>query len=250
MYRRAAAVVTVTKGFAKDIASRGIRADKIYVITNGVSDEEVEQAPTYQGAPSDRLRSELQLNPLTKVFLYIGAHGISQQLGQIVDAARLLMNKSDILFLFVGDGADKARVMDLAKGMPNVMFLDSQPKERVWAFYALAYASFVPLRDIEGFSTFIPSKMFEIMAAGTPAIGCVRGEAAHIMSQSGAIVTPPEDAEKLAKAVVTLANDTDRAEKMGQQMREFVTAHYTHSKLATQYMGIFKKLTTHPTPGL
>ena len=256
LYKRAAAIVPVTRGFAKDIIGRGIPAEKVHVITNGVSDFEFDNAlnPLKDGSVA-RLRSELQISPLTKVVLYIGTHGTSQALGQIVDAARQLIGRSDILFLFVGDGADKARLKKLASGMPNVQFIPSQPKERVWHFYNLSYASLVPLKDIPGFDTFIPSKMFEIWASGTAVVGCVRGEAANIMTESkGAMVVPPEDAEKLAKAVETIADDPDRAKRMGEDGREHVNNNYRHSQLGQRYIAILEKIserntqTTPPAP--
>lgn len=249
LYKRAAAVIPVTRGFANDIIKRGVPAEKVHVITNGVSDFEFDNAtkPLNDGSV-DRLRSELQISPLTKVVLYIGTHGSSQALGQVVDAARQLINRSDILFLFVGDGADKARLKKLASGMPNVQFIPSQPKERVWHFYNLSYASLVPLKDIPGFDTFIPSKMFEIWASGTVVVGCVRGEAANIMTESkGAMVVPPEDAEKLSKAIEVIADDPDRAKQMGEAGRQHVAQNYLHSQLGQRYLSVLAQITGNPT---
>lgn len=246
LYRRAKAVVTVTNGFAKDIAERKINPSKIFVITNGVADTELETAANIQNDnhSTERLRNELQISPFTKVVLYIGTHGGSQALGQVIDAARILMNRGDILFLLVGDGADKARLQKLAKSMPNVQFLGSQPKKRVWQFYNMAYINLVPLKDIPGFATFIPSKMFEIMAAGKVSVGCVAGEAAEILQESrGAIVVPPEQPEKLARAIVGLVDSPERAEKMGNAARDFVGKKYRHSLLAKQYLGILNRVT-------
>ncbi len=244
LYRQAAAVVTVTRGFAENITERGIDASKVFVITNGVSDSEIDhgQDALVDGSV-DKLRGELQINPLTKVVLYIGAHGTSQALGQVVDAARLLMSRNDILFLFVGDGADKERLKRIARGMPNVQFIPSQSKERVWHFYNLAYIGLVPLRDVPGFKSFIPSKMFEIMAAGTVGLGAVTGEAAQIMKNSGGFaVVPPEDPEKMAHAIVDLIEDPEKAQKMGESGRRYVSEKFRHSLLGRQYLGILQKV--------
>lgn len=244
LYRRAAAVVAVTKGFAQDIANRGIDPQKLFVVTNGCADAEIDSAldPLEDGRV-DKLRSELQITPMTKVLLYIGAHGGSQALGQIVDAARTMMHRSDVVFLFVGDGADKARVEKLAQGMPNIQFVGSVNKEKVWAFYNLAYASFVPLKDIPGFDTFIPSKMFEIWAAKTPVIGAVRGEAAEIMKASqGAVVVEPEQPAELAKAIESLVDNTEKVDRLGEAGHQFVRENYAHSKLAGRYLALLNKV--------
>lgn len=244
LYKKAAAVVTVTKGFAKDIASRGIDANKLYVITNGVDDDELTYAtlPKEDGSASS-LQSELQLNSMTKVLLYIGTHGTSQALGQIIDAARMMMHHSEILFLFVGGGADKERLEQLAKGMPNVQFLPAQNKERVWTFYNLSYACFIPLKDTPGFKTFIPSKMFEVMASATPTIAMLDGEAADILNASGsAIICPPEQPDVLAKEIQKLTENPSRADTMGEAGRKFVGENYCHSLLAKRYLSIFNKV--------
>ena len=245
LYRRAKAVVTVTKGFAKDIAARGIDAKKLFVITNGVSDAEFETAQdSKKSGAVDKLRATLQLNSMTKVMLYIGTHGPSQALGQIIDAARSMMDRSDVLFLFVGDGADKERIQKLAKGMPNVDFKPAVGKEDVWTYYNMAHASFVPLKDTPGFDTFIPSKMFELFATGTPIIACLRGEAAEILNKSkAAIVVDPEDPEQLSEAVASLVDSTSRSNKMREAGPAFVSEFYLHSRLGQYYLNIFDKVT-------
>lgn len=244
LYRKAGAVVTVTKGFAKDIAARGIDPTKLYVITNGVSDDEWEIATKSKTDGSvSRLQGEFQINNMSKVLLYIGTHGQSQALGQIIDAARIMMNNSETLFLFVGEGADKERLESLAKGMPNVQFLPSQDKEKVWAFYNLSYACFIPLKDIPGFKAFIPSKMFEVMASATPIIAMLEGESAEILTKSqSAIVCPPEKPEILAKELQKIIENPAKAKEMGQKGRQFVSQYYLHSTLAKKYIMVFEKV--------
>jgi glycosyltransferase involved in cell wall biosynthesis len=244
LYRQAAAVVTVTKGFAKDIAKRGIDPSKLYVITNGVSDDELAYAASDIDDDIDALRTELQLNPLTRIVLYMGNHGVSQALGQVVDAAKVLLPRSDILFLMVGDGAEKERIKRIARGLPNIQFIPSQPKERVWLFYKAAHVALVPLKDVKGFETFIPSKMFEIMAAARPMVGALRGEGADILTASqSAIVVPPEEPEKMAQAILHLIDHPDKADKMGAAGRAFVSQNYRHTLLGQQYLGILAKVT-------
>ena len=243
LYRKAAAVVTVTKGFAKDIAKRGIDPSKLYVITNGVSDADLKTAGEDATAAIDALRTELQLNPLARVVLYMGNHGVSQALGQVVDTAKILLPRSDILFVMVGDGAEKERIKRIARGLPNIQFVASQDKTRVWQFYKMAHVALVPLKDVKGFDTFIPSKMFEIMAAGRPMVAALRGESADILNASGAaFVVPPEEPEKIAQAVLHLIDHPEKADKMGASGRAFVTQNYRHDMLGRQYLGIFEKI--------
>jgi len=87
------------------------------------------------------------------------------------------------------------------------------------------------------FDTFIPSKMFEIMAMGRPIIGAVRGEAAAILVRSGgAAVVGSEDSVGMAEAVRVLADHPDRLREMGAEARKFVVANYSRRTLAQQYL--------------
>jgi len=235
LYRRAAAVVTVTESFRENLVSRGIPRGKVSVITNGVDLEEFSP-----GDPDPELRRGLSLEGKF-IVLYIGAHGISHALAAVLEAARRLRERRDILFLFVGEGAEKKGLMKRASdwGLENVRFLSGQPRERVQEFYRLADICLVPLRNIPLFDTFIPSKMFEIMACGKPIVASVRGEPRMILERSGAAaVVDPEGSGAIAEAVVSLQEDPSRRRDMGIRGRAFVEKYYQRRALAERYAAI------------
>ncbi len=103
------------------------------------------------------------------------------------------------------------------------------------ALLAAADICLVPLRDVPLFSTFIPSKMFEYLAAGKAVIGSVAGEAARILSEAGATVVPPEDSAALATAIAALAASPSRRAEMGQAGRAHVARCYDRAGLARGY---------------
>lgn len=244
LYRRADAVVTVTRAFARQIAGRGIKADKLFVVFNGVSDADVAVAAKARdegGAAA--LRTRLGINPLTKIVLYIGNHGEAQALTQIVDAARMLVKRTDVVFMFVGQGADKDKLVEYAKGVPNIQFLPGVKHHEVWAYYAMADINMVCLKNIPDFDMFIPSKMFEIMAAGSCAVAGLRGEGAELMRESGcALVVPSEEPDKMAEALTTLLDDPSRRRSMGEAGLAYVKDQFLHSRLAGQYVALMNKL--------
>ena len=65
------------------------------------------------------------------VAAYFGTHGMAHHLETVLDAARLLAAEPDIMFVLVGDGAERARLLELKAQMQlsNVLMLDQQPKE-------------------------------------------------------------------------------------------------------------------------
>lgn len=239
LYRNAAAVVPVTQSFADYIEERGIAKSKLHVITNGVDLDFF--LPRVKPA---KLISSLRLDGKF-IVLYIGAHGISQALSAIIEAAKKAMVFPDIHFLFIGEGAEKERVMTLAAQyqLSNITFLPQQPKEAVPDYYALMDVGLVPLRNIPLFDTFIPSKMFEMMAMQRPIVASVRGEAADILKRSeAALVLEPEDSVEICNAIVSLYQNRVLYQKLALKGRQFVAENYTREHLATKYIGVFDQI--------
>lgn len=242
-YRVARQVVVVTASFKEDLVARGVPAAKVAVITNGVDVQRFTPGPK---APA--VEAELGCTGKTLV-LYAGAHGVSQGLESVVQAAERLRRRSDLVFGFVGEGAVKASLLRRAAelGLDNVRFLPAQPKERMPDFYRTADICLVPLRNIPLFATFIPSKMFEIMACARPIVAALTGEAARILERSGgAALVPPEDPDALAAAIAGLADDAGRRRQMGDSAAAFVRQHYDRAQLALEYERLLQALVEGP----
>ena len=170
-YAAADQVVVVSEGFrGRPDQARGAAGE-------GAHDQErrgpraVRPGPGSSGERHE-LRARLGAGPGDCLVLYAGTHGISQALPAIADAAALLDRRAipggAIRFAFVGDGADKKRlerrVAEL--GLGNVVLLPGVPNAEMPALLAAADICLVPLRKVPLFATFIPSKMFEYLAAG------------------------------------------------------------------------------------
>ena len=240
LYRRSAAIVAVTHGFASNITGRGIDAGKVQVIPNGVDLDAFTP-----GTPDDALLARLGLEGKF-VVLYCGAHGISHALARILEVAERLSGEGHIHFLFVGEGAEKEGLEAIAraKGLINVAFHAAVAREQVAAFYRSAEVCLVPLRDVPLFRSFIPSKMFEILACGRPIVASVAGEAAEILSASGAaLVTPPEDVGAIAAAITRLATQPELRRDLAAHGRPFVASHYDRAVLAERYAALLESLT-------
>lgn len=237
LYRRAARVVVVTQSFKENIVARGIDQAKTEVVTNGVDLSWFVSLPRDEEFASDKgLAGKF-------VVLYLGAHGISHALSRILDAAEQLGDLADVRFVFVGEGAEKERLVAeaSARNVKNVIFHHGVPKDEVRKWYGIANVGLVPLRNVPLFKTFIPSKMFELLACGVPVIGSVDGEAADILRASGgARVVPPEDAGAIAREIRALHGDPGARRGMGEAGRMFVEKEYGRAKLAADYLTVLK----------
>lgn len=239
LYRRAARVITVTEGFRLDIVKRGIDASKVATITNGVD-------PDFFAPRLDR-EADRRARGCTGKFtvLYLGAHGISHALQRILDVAEELSGKPDIEFVFVGSGAEKEALVAraLRDGIRNVRFVPPVGKAEVPGWYGAADVALVPLRDVPLFTTFIPSKLFEVLACEVPVIASVAGEAAEIAGRSGgAVVVPPEDVAGIRDALLDLKADEEKRGAMGRAGRKFVVREYDRRVLAGRYAEILAEV--------
>ena len=239
LYRRAALVVTVTEGFRTRLIARGLSPQKVVTVTNGAAIESFTPGPR-----DNAVRTELGLAGKFVVG-YIGAHGISQGLELVLQAAERLRDDADIVFLLVGEGARKRALLELRETLrlTNVIMLPAQAHQRVREYYCASDVCVVPLRQLPLFATFIPSKMFEIMACAVPVIGAVEGEAREILERSGgARLIVPEDAAGLADAVRWFKLHPGESRQMGAAGRAFVTANYDRQVLADRYAAALQAL--------
>lgn len=200
LYREAIAVVSVTESFKRVLVERGVDGSKIHVVTNGV---DISQFQPRVKDPELTERLGLQGK---FVVGYIGTHGLAHALETILETANCLRD-SDIVFLFLGDGARKQALREAASRMrlANVLFVDSVPKADVPRYWSLLDVSVIHLRRTELFTTVIPSKLFECMGMGIPVLHGVEGESADIVrAHRVGIPFRPEDAEDLCAAIERL----------------------------------------------
>jgi glycosyltransferase involved in cell wall biosynthesis len=242
-YAAADQVVVVSEGFRADLLRRGVPPEKVHTIRNGVDLQRFSSIPDSSG-DRDGLRSRLGAGPDDCLVLYAGTHGISQALSAVADAAALLDGPANpggaIRFAFVGDGADKKRLQRRVAelGLRNLVLLPGVPSAEMPALLAAADICLVPLRNVPLFATFIPSKMFEYLAAGKAVVGSVTGEAAQILAEAGAVVVPPEDSGSLAAAIGALASDPQLRTEIGRVGRAFAERRYDRAALAREYRKI------------
>lgn len=236
-YRNADHIVPVTDSFKVYILGKGIEAGKITVVKNGV---DLAQYRPVDGA--SELAEELGL---TGKFIvsYFGTHGMAHHLETILDAARRLNNSPNIVFLMVGDGAERQTLVRMrdTMGLKNVMMLDQQPKSRMPELWALSDVSLVLLKKSDLFKTVIPSKIFESLAMAKPIVLGVEGESADLLraAQAGLCIEP-EDADQLVARVLELSRDTQLRQRLGSSGRRFVMEQFDRIILARKLASVIE----------
>lgn len=224
LYRHAAEVTAVTKGFCTAIESTELGRRKVHWIPNGTIPSLFRPMP-----PSQELIDRLDLNGRF-VVTFAGTHGIAQALASILDCAECLKEMEDIVFLFIGDGPVKASLVADAhvRGLTNIRFHEQVPLTQIPEFIAISHLMLVPLRKQAIFDTFIPSKMFDFMACAKPVILTVPGEAREILEEAGAgRYVEPEEPAQLAEVIRSMKDQPGAREQYGDHGYEYVIRHFT-----------------------
>jgi glycosyltransferase involved in cell wall biosynthesis len=229
LYRSADRVMVNSPGFLSHVRERGAR--QVELIANGADPRMYD--PLADG------RAFREQNGLGEEFLalYAGAHGLSNDLGVVLEAARLLQDRPDIRIVFLGDGKEKPALMARAAEMrlANVCFLPPVPKTGMPQALAAAEACIAILKPIPMYATVYPNKVFDYMAAGRPVVLAIAGVIRQVIEEAEAgIAVPPGEAGALEQAIRRLADDRQLGLEMGQNGRRYVVAHFDRAVLADQ----------------
>jgi glycosyltransferase involved in cell wall biosynthesis len=242
LYRRSAAIAALTEAFRDNLVRRGIDRDKIAVVRNG--------ADLGRFAPRPRSIELARRWGLEGRFVagYVGTHGMAHGLGNVLDAAEALQAEADVRFLLVGDGADRAALIDEARrrNLDNVVFMPPQPKEAMPEVWSLCDVALVHLRSTPVFAEVIPSKIFEAMAMGLPMVLCLPdGEASRLVTGEGAGVhVPPEDPRALADAVLALERDPARLRVLAAHSLA-AAPHHSRARQAEEMLRVLELAANH-----
>jgi glycosyltransferase involved in cell wall biosynthesis len=155
--------------------------------------------------------------------MYSGNFGIGHDVDTFAAGAKLLSDRSDVMFAFVGGGKRKKQLIDAmrALGLTNFIEADYQPRERLGELLSAADIHLVSMMP-RWAGVMVPSKIYGTLAAERPVIwvGGEGTEAAAVVHDADCgFVIAPGDAEGFAKAVRTLADDAQLRSDMGRRAR-------------------------------
>lgn len=240
LYRHADTVVVNSPGFVEHVRRGGAR--QVHLIPNGVDLE--------MFRPQDDGQAFRQEHGLTGRFvvLYAGAHGLSNDLGVLLDAASILSGHPEIVLVLLGDGKEKPGLMARAgaEGLENLRFVAPVAKREMAGALAAADVCLAILKPLEVYKTTYPNKVFDYMAAGRPTILAIDGVIRQAVEEAGAgVFVPPGDGAALARAIVSLAADGEARQRMGRAARQAAEQAYDRRRLAAQMLQVMQSMQTN-----
>lgn len=240
MYARARALAVITPSFRDVLAEGGVPEPKIRVIPNFVDTNFIRPLPR-----ENSFSTEHGLDGKF-VVSHAGNVGYVYDLETLLDAAAMLRERRDIVFLIVGDGVMKPRLQERGRalGLDNVRFLPFQPVEKLPLLRASSDVQ-VSLYRRGSSAGSMPSKIYEIMASGRPLLASAEQgtDPARLVEETGCgLCVPPEDATALADAVLRLHADEPRRTAMGAAGRRYAEERYSLPVVADQYHDLLQGL--------
>ena len=246
LYRNCDHIVVVTPAFKEHLVQHWrVPPGKISVVENGVE--------TDVFAPQNAAAVRKELGADGKFLIsYIGTIGMAHGLETFLQAARRLQRSNpEVMFLVLGEGSDKERVVERARslGLSNIRFVGQQSRAAIPGYICASDACVVLLKKSALFKTVIPTKMLEYMACGVPVILGVDGQSRKILEEAQAgIYFEPENAIDLAEAVLRLAADDGLRRSLGRNGRRYIVQHLSRAHTARVYIDVLTGLLRRPEP--
>ena len=240
-YRNSALITGQTKGIVANIKARCPEKEVIW-LPNGVDLDAIRKAEATEGA-----MTRLQIRPGTLVLVYAGILGHAQGLEVIMDAALRLKDRTDVLFLLIGEGPDRVMLQELQaqRGLANVRFLGRIDRAEVLAILKESDAVVVPLRRNDLFLGAIPSKVFEALALSKPVLLGVDGEARDLFIREGeaGLFFEPENGDALAEAVRRYADDRGLVQLHGANGARYVRSYFDRTAISARLLEALQRIT-------
>jgi colanic acid biosynthesis glycosyl transferase WcaI len=196
-------VAVVSETFRAALGRYGVPVERIRLLPNWAH---IERGGHDRGAA----RRELGWQEDKFLVLHTGNMGLKQDLGNVVEAARILSAQTDVSFLLLGDGSQRRTLETQANGLPNVKFI--APLSEADYPKALAAADLLLVNERATVADMsLPSKLTSYLTAGRPVLAAVMpdGATARELARAGgaALVVPPASPTSLAEGVIMLKDD-------------------------------------------
>ncbi|WP_143883977.1 glycosyltransferase family 4 protein [Chryseobacterium binzhouense] len=242
IYRKAKLINVLTPAFYKTLnEKKDVDKSKLIMIPNAADFSLSEEILRNFDRESFRKDHDLENH---FVITYVGAHGVANHLDQILDAGKKLED-TNVLFLLIGQGMEKERLIKRAKQMAvvNVRFLDPVPKKEVFKYILASEMGASVLKKVDTFKTVYSNKSFDYFSCKKPILMAIDGVSRELVEEAQAgIYVEPENDEEYNKAIRKYLNDELRLKKEGENGYKYAKNNFDREFLAKKYLGSIKEI--------
>ncbi len=236
LYSHADQVIVNSPGFIDYVTERGAKG--VRLIPNGADPD------MFASTNGNELKKEWGLTE-KKIVLYAGAHGISNDLNVVLEAAAILRERQDVVFVFIGDGKEKGNLVSRAEELElkNVRFMPPAKKNDIPDVFSAATVCLAILKPLEWYKTTYPNKVFDAMAAGKPVILCIDGVIRRLVEDANAgVFSEPGNPSALAETILQVVDDPKKCEVMGKNGLAIINKDYSRKQIADQFLALLEEM--------
>lgn len=248
LYRNASLINVLTPAFQQTlIDKKGIPPEKLSMIPNAADFELSENLISSVDKAGFREKTGWTGR---FVVVYVGAHGVANQLEQILHTADL-MRDTNLLFVLIGDGMRKTALKEMAAelNLKNVQFLDSVNKKKVYEYIIAADAGCSVLKRADTFKTIYSNKTFDYMGCQVPILMAIDGISKLLVEDAGAgLFVEPENPADFAEKIKWLMSHPEECRRMGMSGFLYAKANMHRSVLAEKYLERLEKIVKKKMP--
>ena len=234
-YKNSDCIYVSSKGFKKNIITKGDFAHKIKFLPNWAED-------------AIKSSEILPIPALPKGFnvLFTGNIGEAQDFESIVEAARLLSPEESIHFIIVGDGRKKQWVENQISNHnigDRIILLGRYDITYMHSFFNAADCMLLSLKDDEIMNLTVPAKMQAYLTSGKPIVAMINGDANELIAEINCgIAVDASNPAKLVNAIRSIkALSPLEREQMGRRGRQYCNENYDKASILNNLFNhIFK----------
>jgi colanic acid biosynthesis glycosyl transferase WcaI len=232
-YRLCDRISTISDGMRKRIIGKSVPAEKLSILRNWANDDQVCRL-----SRTTQFRCDWNLGSRF-VVLYSGNMGVKQGLDSLLDCAEVMRDREDVVFVIVGDGGEKPKLMAsaAARDLRNVQFQPLQPMEQLGELLATADVAVIPQKP--GVADIVlPSKLGNIMASGRPVVVAAADgtELCSIVTESNCgRVVAQGDGRAMAEGVSAILADSLLASHLGENGVRYMEKNFGKSAILDSF---------------
>ena len=215
-------ILCVSHEMVEDVYKRGLRKDRAAYVTNGINLNFFEKTEI---KVIEKMKKDFNISDKL-IFLYAGACEKWQGVSTFINAARILKNETELVFIIVG-GKRKGRE-------DNLIYVPKVSQKEVQNYYAMSDVLVLPRPSHPATEIAAPTKFPEYCAMGKPILTTNVGDASlFVKKYNCGVVVDSDDPQSMVDGILKLKkSNPNELEIMGLNSRKLAEEEFSIEKMA------------------
>lgn len=168
---------------------------------------------------------------------YTGTLGEANSLYTMLNVAKMLENREELIFIIVGDGKERVALLDfcVSNNINNVIFMNSVAKNDIYKLQSQMDILCVGAKDCSLYRYGVsPNKLYEYIYSGVPVVYYINTPNYHpVLDAKCGREVSPSDTREFAQAVLELIDLTDEDKKnIDKSAKDYIRKNHMYKNLA------------------